>query len=467
MDFAGGAMKRLSVQAKLTLWITAWMLALVTIVLAFLFGISSQVAMQSAQEQLSSFVRGNLSAITKENQTLQFEEGFQFTRNGMYLLVYNGSGALLAGQTPLSYPATVAFENGLTRPVSDEDEEDVYLTLDFWLPFGWDDGVWVRGVMQMPEWSDAIERLFGMSVLLLPVIVLASGFGAYRMVRRAFRPIDRIVKAASEISEGRDLSKRIDLPPGRDEISQLAAAFDQMFERLEQAFEAESRFTSDASHELRTPTAVILAQCREAGKHAQTIQDYAEAIAVIERQADRISNLIGQLLQMTRLEQGTVSICREEADLCELAEVVCEEQRTVHPERSIETWLEPGVCTYFDVTLITRVLQNLLANACQYGGPRIMVEVRRARDSVELSVFDNGKGIAPEEQQKIWKRFYRVQTARSAGEGTGLGLPMVAQIVQLHGGTVELDSRAGWGTKFTVRLPVVEQEEIQKTEEVL
>ena len=460
-------MKRLSVQAKLTLWITAWMLALVTIVLAFLFGISSQVAMQSAQEQLSSFVRGNLSAITKENQTLQFEEGFQFTRNGMYLLVYNGSGALLAGQTPLSYPATVAFENGLTRPVSDEDEEDVYLTLDFWLPFGWDDGVWVRGVMQMPEWSDAIERLFGMSVLLLPVIVLASGFGAYRMVRRAFRPIDRIVKAASEISEGRDLSKRIDLPPGRDEISQLAAAFDQMFERLEQAFEAESWFTSDASHELRTPTAVILAQCREAGKHAQTIQDYAEAIAVIERQADRISNLIGQLLQMTRLEQGTVSICREEADLSELAEVVCEEQRTVHPERSIETWLEPGVCTYFDVTLITRVLQNLLANACQYGGPRIMVEVRRARDSVELSVFDNGKGIAPEEQQKIWKRFYRVQTARSAGEGTGLGLPMVAQIVQLHGGTVELDSRAGWGTKFTVRLPVVEQEEIQKTEEVL
>lgn len=460
-------MKRLSVQAKLTLWITAWMLALVTIVLAFLFGISSQVAMQSAQEQLSSFVRGNLSAITKENQTLQFEEGFQFTRNGMYLLVYNGSGALLAGQTPLSYPATVAFENGLTRPVSDEDEEDVYLTLDFWLPFGWDDGVWVRGVMQMPEWSDAIERLFGMSVLLLPVIVLASGFGAYRMVRRAFRPIDRIVKAASEISEGRDLSKRIDLPPGRDEISQLAAAFDQMFERLEQAFEAESRFTSDASHELRTPTAVILAQCREAGKHAQNIQDYAEAIAVIERQADRISNLIGQLLQMTRLEQGTVSICREEADLSELAEVVCEEQRTVHPERSIETWLEPGVCTYFDVTLITRVLQNLLANACQYGGPRIMVEVRRARDSVELSVFDNGKGIAPEEQQKIWKRFYRVQTARSAGEGTGLGLPMVAQIVQLHGGTVELDSRAGWGTKFTVRLPVVEQEEIQKTEEVL
>lgn len=460
-------MKRLSVQAKLTLWITAWMLALVTIVLAFLFGISSQVAMQSAQEQLSSFVRGNLSAITKENQTLQFEEGFQFTRNGMYLLVYNGSGALLAGQTPLSYPAIVAFENGLTRPVSDEDEEDVYLTLDFWLPFGWDDGVWVRGVMQMPEWSDAIERLFGMSVLLLPVIVLASGFGAYRMVRRAFRPIDRIVKAASEISEGRDLSKRIDLPPGRDEISQLAAAFDQMFERLEQAFEAESRFTSDASHELRTPTAVILAQCREADKHAQTLQDYAEAIAVIERQADRISNLIGQLLQMTRLEQGTVSICREEADLSELAEVVCEEQRTVHPERSIETWLEPGVCTYFDVTLITRVLQNLLANACQYGGPRIMVEVRRARDSVELSVFDNGKGIAPEEQQKIWKRFYRVQTARSAGEGTGLGLPMVAQIVQLHGGTVELDSRAGWGTKFTVRLPVVEQEEIQKTEEVL
>ena len=456
-------MKRLSVQAKLTLWITAWMLALVMIVLAFLFGISSQVAIQSAQEQLSSFVRGNLSAITKENETLQFDEGFQFTRNGMYLLVYNGSGALLAGQTPLSYPATVPFENGLTRPVSAEDEEDVYLTLDFWLPFGWDDGVWVRGVMQTPESSDAMNRLFDLSLLLLPVIVLASGLGAYQMVHRAFRPIDQIVKAASEISEGRDLSKRIDLPPGRDEISRLAAAFDQMFERLERAFEAESRFTSDASHELRTPTAVILAQCREAGKHAQTMQDYAEAISVIDRQANRISNLIGQLLQMTRLEQGTVTICREEADLSELAEVVCEEQRTVHPERSIETWLEPNVLACFDVTLITRVLQNLLANACQYGGSRIVVEVCSARDCVVLSVFDNGEGIAPEEQEKVWKRFYRVQTARSAGQGTGLGLPMVAQIVELHGGTVELDSRAGWGTKFTVRLPLVEPETVQET----
>lgn len=447
-------MKRLSVRKKLTLWITALMMALVCIVLAFLFGVSSRVAVQSAQEQLESFVRGNLTSISMENGTLQFADGFQFTRSGMYLLVYNESGALLAGQTPLSYPASVPFENGLIRPVSDEEEDDVYLTLDFWLPFGWEDGVWVRGVVQQPELDDAMHRLLDLSLLLLPLIVLVSGVGAYCIVRRAFRPIDRIVAAAGEISEGRDLSRRIGLPPGKDEISQLAAAFDQMFERLERAFEAESRFTSDASHELRTPTAVILAQCREAEQHAQTTEDYAEAVAVIHRQADRISHLIAQLLQMTRMEQGTAQISPEQADLSELAEVVCEEQCTVYPDRQIRTRLQLHVMAWFDVALMTRVLQNLLENACRYGGEQITVEVKQEQEQAVLTVFDNGLGIPEDQQEKIWKRFYRCETARSAGQGTGLGLPMVAQITALHGGTVTVDSKPGWGTWFTVRFPI-------------
>ena len=448
-------MKRLSIRKKLTLWMTVLMMALVMVVLGFLFAVSSRVALQSAQEQLESFVRGNLTSVTMENGALQFGEGFQFTRSGMYLLVYNESGALLAGQTPLSYPASVPFENGLTRSVSDEHADDTYLTLDFWLPFGWDDGVWVRGVMQEPEVSDAMHRLLDISLLLLPLIVLVGGVGVYRIVRRAFRPIDRIVAAASRISEGRDLSQRIGLPPGRDEISQLAAAFDQMFERLERAFEAESRFTSDASHELRTPTAVILAQCRETEEHAQTPFDYAEAIEVIHRQAGRMSDLIGQLLQMTRLEQGTAPLCLEEADLGALAEVVCEEQRAVHPECTIETWLEPGVTAWFDVTLITRALQNLLENAYRYGGPRITVEVRREWENVALSVFDNGAGIPKDQQQLIWQRFYRMESARSTGQGTGLGLPLVAQIAAMHGGTADVDSRPGWGTRFALRFPAV------------
>ena len=422
-------MKRLSVRKKLTLWITALMMTLVCIVMAFLFGVSSRVAVQSAQEQLERFVRGNLTGITIENGALQFADSVQFTRSGMYLLVYNESGALLAGQTPLSYPATVSFENGLIRPVSDEEADDVYLTLDFWLPFGWDDGVWVRGVVRQPELDDAMHRLLDLSLLLLPLVVLVSGVGAYCIVRRAFRPIDRIVAAAEEISEGCDLSRRIGLPPGKDEISQLAAAFDQMFERLERAFEAESQFASDASHELRTPTAVI------------------------HRQADRISGLIGQLLQMTRMEQGTAKLSAEQADLSELAEVVCEEQCTVYPDRDIRTRLQPHVMAWFDVTLMTRVLQNLLENACRYGGEQITVEVRQEQDEAVLSVLDNGEGIPEDQQEKIWKRFYRCESSRSGGQGTGLGLPMVAQIIAMHGGTVTVNSTQGLGTRFTVRFP--------------
>lgn len=445
-------MKRLTVRKKLTIWITMLMLALVGVVTAFLFGVSSRVTAQSAREQLESFVRGNLPAISGQDGSLRFDEGMQFTRSGMDLLVYNESGALLAGQPPLSYPAAVPFENGLIRPVSDEQEDDVYLTLDFWLPFGWEDGVWVRGVTQEPALDDAMRRMLDLSLLLLPLVVLTGGAGASCMVRRAFRPIDRIVAAAGEIGEGRDLSRRIGLPPGQDEISRLAAAFDQMFARLERAFEAERRFTSDASHELRTPTAVILAQCREAEQHAHTAEDYAAAVEVIHRQADRLSRLTSQLLQMTRMEQGTAHISQEEADLSALAEVICEEQRTVCPDRQIRTRLEPETMAWFDVTLMTRALQNLLENACRYGGRQITVEVRREGADAVLAVHDDGPGIPREQQDKIWGRFYRCEAART-GEGTGLGLPMVAQIAALHGGAAWVESRPGFGTRFAVRFP--------------
>lgn len=447
-------MKHFSVRVKLTLWMIALMTVLVCVVSGLLFEMSSRVTLQSAQQQLMTFVRENLTSISKQGDTLQFSDGVQFSRNGMYLLIYNEAGALLAGQTPLLFPAAVPFSNGFMRSVTDTDDSGVYLVVDFWLPFSWEDGVWVRGIVQQPELNDAMHRLLDVSLLLLPMVVLLSGVGVYAIVRRAFGPIDRIAAAASEIGQGRDLSRRIGLPPGKDEISRMATAFDQMFARLESAFEAESRFTSDASHELRTPTAVILAQCREAEQHAQTVEEYAAAIAVIHRQADRISRLTGQLLQMTRLEQGTVPLCLEQADLSALVEVVCQEQQDLWTDKTICATVGEEVMAQFDVTLMTRVLQNLLENACRYGGTHITVQVEQTQEQVVLSVFDDGPGIPLEQQDKIWKRFYRVESARSDGQGTGLGLPMVAQIVQLHGGTITLNSGVAYGgTVFTVRIP--------------
>lgn len=442
-------MKRFSVKLRLTLWITLLMFLLTALVLVCMVAVSRDVVTENAYDQLTSVVQSNISGISKENGSLTFAEGFSFTQNGVYTTVYSDAGALLAGQLPLGFPEGVAFENGISRPV--EGENGDFYVLDLHLPFSWEDGVWVRGIIAAPDVADVLDDLTGIALLLLPLMVVISGVGAYLLARSTFRPIDRIINAAETIGEGRDLSRRIGLPPGRDEISRLGQAFDSMFARLETSFEAEKQFTSDASHELRTPTAVILAQCEDARRHAETPEQYAQAVEVIERQARRMSGLIAQLLQMTRLEQGTQRAAFEHADLSALTEVICEETPTADAVLQID--IQPDIEADFDVTLVSRLLQNLLNNAVRYGGGHIWVTMRRDGADAVLSVRDDGAGIPADLQDKIWQRFYQADASRSGENGAGLGLPMVRQIAALHGGTVSLTSAPGKGSCFTFRFP--------------
>ena len=440
----------MSVKVKLTAWITALLLVLVAASLLFLMAVTSTVVQDNAANQLETTVRSNLTEITRaEDGTLAMDEGFAFVRSGVYTLLYNESGALLAGQPPLDSPDGVAFENGTLR------ETDGYYLLDFWLPFAWDDGLWVRGVMQIPEATGVTEDLLEISLLLLLLMVAVGAVGAYLVVRSAFRPLEKIVSAAESIGEGRDLSRRIGLKPGRNEMSRLATAFDSMFARLERSFEAEKQFTSDASHELRTPIAVILAQCAES-RHHHTEAEYTQDMAVIDRQARKMQTLVQQLLQMTRLEQGTQRASFEEADLSELVTILCEEQPDLPETMTLHTDVQPDVTAVFDVTLVSRLLQNLLSNAMRYGrkNGNIWVTLRSLNGEVLLSVRDDGPGMAPDQLDKIFTRFYQVDPSRSGSGGTGLGLTMVRQIARLHGGDVTVESTLGLGSCFTFRFPV-------------
>ncbi len=454
MDLEGNAVKRLSVKWKLTLLITALLLVLTVATVLFLMTITNRVVTENACTQLETTVRANLALIGRaDDGSLALEEGFSFTRSGVYTLIYNENGALLAGQPPLWAPDDLDFENGVLRPEETWDDSDYYV-LDFWLPFSWEDGVWVRGLIQAPEAASVVADLSNIALLALPLVVLLGGVGAYLLVRSAFRPMDQIVAAAEAIGEGRDLSRRIDLGRRGDEIGRLASTFDSMFARLERSFEAEKQFTSDASHELRTPIAVILAQCGEA-RHAETPEQYQEAITVIDRQARKMSSLAAQLLQMTRLEQGTHPASMEEADLSELVSVLCEEQPDLPRGITIQTDVQPEVHATFDVTLMSRLLQNLLDNAARYGkdNGHIWVTLRTLEDQILLSVRDDGVGIPADRLEKIFQRFYQVDPSRSGRGGTGLGLTMVRQIAALHGGEVTVESREGAGSCFTLRFP--------------
>ena len=440
-----------SVKLRITLWLTLLMLLLSGILLFFMLSISSAVAERTAQERLSQTVRSNLTQINATDNELEFGEAFHFYHNGVSTLIYSKNYALLAGQVPVSFKVDEPFQNGMIRTVETADAR--FFVLDFWVPQTWENGLWVRGVMEAPDNIQTARNLMWVALLTLPLFLVLVALGGYLILRGAFRPLDKINATAKAINEAKDLSQRIGLPPAGDEFSRLAGTFDDLFERLERSFEAEKQFTADASHELRTPVSVIKSACEYARKYDETEEDRQETLDTIQRQADKMTHLISQLLSMTRLEQGTEQARFETVDLATLVQELCAERGYDAQRLTLE--LQEGVTARGDPALLSRLIRNLIDNAFKYGRPdgHVWVSVFRQDREILLNVRDNGPGIPPEEQEKIWNRFYQVDSSRNDIGGVGLGLAMVRQIAQLHGGTMTLESVPDLGSSFTFHLP--------------
>ena len=450
-------MRKISVKLKITLWITLLMTILFLFLVAFTLFISRTVLLSSARQQLISTTRNSVGNISFSQGKLSTTEDFSFYQNGVSILVYSQAESLLAGQLPVSFTAKEPFQNGQVRTV--EGASISYVVLDLWLPSSWEEGVWVRGLMEAPRNEQTTENLIKIAAIALPVFILLTAVGGYLLVRRAFRPLEQISATAQAMGEAKDLSRRIGLPPGRDEFSRLAQTFDQLFARLERSFEAEKQFTADASHELRTPVSIIKGACEYGLKCDETPEERQETLEMIARQAEKMAQLIGQLLSMTRLDQGTEGARLEPMDLGVLVEGLIRERG--YEEDKLFLTVSPGVKVRGDGALLARLTENLVENALKYGNPggHVWVTVKSQGEEGILEVRDDGIGIPKDQQEKIWQRFYQVDPSRSdESNGVGLGLSMVRQIAQLHGGTVTLDSVEGIGSAFALHLPLWKEE---------
>ena len=286
----------------------------------------------------------------------------------------------------------------------------------------------------------------------LGVLFIASLGIGWVVAGRALRPIDRITEVAREI-QATSLSRRIALEGPDDELKRLADTFDAMLGRIDSAFSAQRRFIADASHELRNPIAIIgtnvdvaLADLEVSGG------DLRNQLVVVRRAADRMSGIVRDLLSLARLE--TPAYLQTQADLAEIAAEAGDEFDALAEQRGVRIArrLEPRLMIVGDRDALKRAISNLLDNAVRHApaGSRILLASTRDRDWVSVAVCDEGPGIAPEDQARVFDRFWRADRSRPGG---GLGLGIVKQTVESHGGTVLLSSAPGAGSTFYVCLP--------------
>ena len=422
-------------------------------VLVFVLVINRHSLPEDPAEYLVEVVMDNASDVEFDRGNFEWNEMTVYKR-GVYCSFYNTNGDLLlsADKEDMDF-SDEPFKENTIRTVTSGDKEfylyDRYVDMEV-------TGLWIRGVVMTDSHVGITNVILRLTVMILPIILIITFLGALWISSRTFKPIEKIVATANSINDADDLTDRINLKRGPKEMKQLARAFDRMFERLEKLFEAERQFTSDASHELRTPTAVILAECDRAKRKAKTPDDYRESIGHIETQGQRMSDLIEELLGITRLQQGTEKYPLKKSDLSEFItlsaeEFVPSEKRGIR----LETEIEDGIECSFNPSLMSRVVYNLLQNGYKYGKENGYVQLRLTREGGDavISVKDNGIGISEEDQSKIWQRFWQADSSRGNEGGSGLGLAMVKEIAELHGGSVSVESTLGKGSTFTFRIP--------------
>lgn len=443
-------MKKLSIKAKIVLMCT--LLAAVTASLAI------AVVIYNEQRVITSYFSDSLIStaqlaqddIRSENGKLEIDRNLDDLPN-VRVAIFNLDGDLIYGQQRFE----MDFQESTIRSIRDSSGVQ-WVLRDTRMEFADARPIWLRCYMA----GDALESMRGVRrealLSLFPVLILLAALGGWFIARRALDPLARIIHTAEDIADGADLKKRIGLKGARDEIYQTAKVFDDMLARLQEAFERERRFTADASHELRTPMAAIMAQCDYALSPAANANDRVAALAEISKQGARASALIQRLLTLARLDARQKLEDLESVDLSLLAEItadsICERAR----ERGMQVQIAAPEATVVqgDQTMLIQAILNLVENAVNHGrgGGLVRIETIHAGDACKISVYNDGEAIPADQQKRIFDRFYQVNAARSSG-GFGLGLSLVARIVQLHGGHVDLYSAPGEGCRFTITLP--------------
>jgi len=309
--------------------------------------------------------------------------------------------------------------------------------------------------------EEAIHRVSTLLLVLTPSVFVIALAGGWILVGRSLKPVDEMTRAALSI-ESRRLDLRLVPPSPDNEIGRLASALNEMIARLDRSFRQTERFSADASHELKTPLTTIRGEAEVALMGERTPEQYRSTLRSIVEETERLSEIVNNLLLLSRADADQVRLKREPVALDQVAMQAFEPmERLAHRKnisldiQEMEEIILPG-----DALWLQQLITNLLHNAINYtpeGGTVTLSLVREdaGEEAAVLSVRDTGPGIPAEHLPYIFDRFYRVDSGRSRDQGgSGLGLNIARWVAESHGGTLTAASTPGLGSTFTVRLPL-------------
>jgi heavy metal sensor kinase len=315
----------------------------------------------------------------------------------------------------------------------------------------------VRVAEPEKEIRQEVSRLLLIMGAGVPLAALLAAFGGYQLARAALSPMNVMAERAQAIGADR-LHERLPVLNADDEIGRLARVVNDLLARLERSFAQMQRFTSDASHELRTPLTAIRTVGEVALRGDASEAAYRETIESMLEEVARLTHLVDAMLLLSRADAGRIPVNRADTNLVDLAEEVAQHLGVIaeENEQAIRVAAPGPVIVRADPVLLRMAIVNLLDNALRYSPAhtRVDITVTALPRAAGIAVADQGPGITPEDQQRLFERFFRVDEARArTSGGAGLGLSIARWAVEAHGGRLEVTSRPGDGSVFRITLP--------------
>lgn len=458
-----------SIKLKLVILFLAVFSIFFTGIEIFLYYKLEDLVVNLADEHLTSELEtlANLMTVEEEHGQLETElaelstaaKGVYASRlSGHYYQIVSGDGKILVRSPSLSLagaslPVLMAASKPDFRTVTGPDNTPIRLiSQSYKFSIG---PLMFQAGDSLEDTHELLSSFRNIVLAIFPAVFLVCGFGVFVMTGWALKFLKTFTSKISQITE-ENLNERVEEEGVVTELRPLASTFNTMLGRLEESFSRQKQFLSDASHELRTPTSIIKSYCEVTLSRERQAPEYRDALRKVGDTVNRMCDIINRILVISRLDNKTISFKPVRIDLMDIMNDVLKLIEPSAVNKGVVINLNgASVVIRGDREGLIEVITNIIENAIKYNKPkgRVDIEIQENEDWGVISVHDTGIGIPEEEKDKIFDRFYRVDSSRGTTVGSGLGLSIVRTIVEAHGGRVELKSEVGKGSTFIVFLP--------------